>query len=390
MLSVMGGLTMNNSSIEVADIFRAFWPQYQEQYEGRILPSHQKAAFDIMACMTQDMGGSKHRCNDCSTDFWVYHGCRNRSCPKCHGRQTVEWLEKRSVEILPGSYFHVVATAPAELRKLFQYQQGIMYGILMKTAARAVIEIARERRYVGGEPGIMAVLHTWTSKLEFHPHVHLLVTGGGLGDDGKSWHEAPTFLVPAKKLSPLISRRFREELEKKHPDLLSQIPEKIWKKEWCSFVDCKANTKGQDVVLNYLARYVFRIAIGNSRILKMDETGVTFKYKDNSTGDWKTETISGIEFIRRFLMHVLPKGFHKIRYFGLWSPSKRSLLRNLAIALQLLIPQSVSISMDALAEKALEKSEIENHGYQPVCPKCKSKNSVIIETRRRYWTRFVT
>ncbi len=381
---------MNNPSIEVADVFRAFWPQYKEQYKDSILPSHLKAASDIMACMTQEMGGGKHRCNDCSNEFWVYHGCRNRSCPKCHGRQTIEWMEKRSIEILPGSYFHVVATAPAELRSIFRYHQKTMYGILMRIAAKAVIEIAKERRYVGGEPGIMAVLHTWTSKLEFHPHVHLLVTGGGLGEDGKVWHEASTFLVPAKKLSPLISRRFREELEKKHPDLLVQIPDKIWKKEWCSFVDCKDNSKGQDVVLNYLARYVFRIAISNNRIQKMDKSSVTFKYKENNTHTWKEETISGIEFIKRYLMHVLPKGFHKIRYFGLWSPGKRSLLRSLSIALQLLMPDKKIRQLGELAELALEKSEIENHGYQPVCPRCKSHNSVIIQTKRRYWTRFET
>jgi predicted Zn-ribbon and HTH transcriptional regulator len=386
----MEGLTMNNPSIEVADVFRAFWPQYQEQYKDSILPSHLKVASDIMACMTEEMGGSKHRCNDCSTEFWTYHGCRNRSCPKCHGRQTMEWLEKRSVEVLPGSYFHVVATVPAELHNLFKYQQKIMYGILLRVASKAVIEIARERRYVGGEPGVMAVLHTWTSKIEFHPHAHLLVTGGGLDDDGKTWHEAPSFLVPAKKLSPLISRRFREELEKKHPDLLVQIPDKVWKKEWCSFVDCKDNSKGQDVVLKYLARYVFRIAISNNRIQKMDESDVTFKYKENSTGNWRMGTISGIEFIRRFLMHVLPKGFHKIRYFGLWSPGKRSRLRSLSIALQLLMPDKEMGLLGDLAELALEKSEIENHGYQPVCPKCKSKNSVMVETRRRYWMRFTT
>jgi len=380
---------MGNPTIEVADIFRSFWSAYKATCNKTILPSHQKAAMDIMACMTEDMGGKHHRCNDCNETFWAYHGCRNRACPKCHGRQMVEWLKKRSVELLPCKYFHVVITVPSELRSLFFLNQKDLYGILMRTAAHAVIEISKERKYLGAVPGILSVMHTWTTRMQYHPHVHMLVTGGGLEEDGKSWREtASSFLLPQKKLSLLFRKRFRENLEKERPDLFTQAPKKTWKKEWCSFIDCKDSNKGQDAVLNYLARYVFRSAINNSRILKMDETNVSFKYKDNTTGEWETETISGIEFIRRFLLHVLPKGLHKVRYFGLWCPTKRARLRSLAIALQLLLSTPI-LTMKDMAEKAIKISDQEDHGYVPICPHCGSKNVSNIGERRRRWRRYV-
>jgi hypothetical protein len=359
-------------------------------YGDKMLPSQRKAAMDIMGCMTAEMGGNRHRCNDCDETFWAYHGCRNRCCPKCHGRQMAEWLQKRSVEMLPCPYFHVVMTVPSELRALFLANQKDLYGILMKTTAHALISIAKESRYIGGEPAILSVLHTWTRQLHHHPHVHMLVSGGGLDEDGKTWREAdPSFLVPRKKLSPLFRKKFREEIEKKRPDLLAQIPDRTWKKEWGSFIDCKSSSAGQDAVLNYLTRYAYRIAITSSRVLHMNETDVVFRYKENSTGLWKKESITGIEFIRRYLLHVLPQGFHKIRYFGLWSPAKRKHLRNLTLALKLLLntePQS----MGDLAQKALEKSELENHGYVPTCPRCGSTNTSQLEKRRRQWRDYVT
>jgi len=381
---------MHRPKIEIADVFRRFWPAYEDIYGDKVLPSQRKAASDIMACMTAEMGGNRYRCNDCDETFWAYHGCRNRSCPKCHGRQMAEWLQKREVELLPSPYFHVIVTVPAELRSLFLSNQKDLYGILMQTAAHALISIAREPRYIGGEPAVLSVLHTWTARLHHHPHVHMLVSGGGLDEDGRTWHEAPpSFLVPRKKLSRLFSKRFREKVEKKRPDLLAQIPDRIWKKEWGSFIDCKSSSEGQDAVLNYLTRYAYRIAITSSRILHMDEASVAFRYKENSTGLWKTESITGIDFIQRYLLHVLPKGFHKVRYFGLWSPPRRKRLRNLALALQLLLNREPE-SMGALAEKALKESELEVHGYVPTCPRCRSTNTCHLEKRRRQWRAYVT
>lgn len=355
-----------------------------------MLPSHRRALKDIAECMTPQMGGGRYHCNDCDESFWIYHGCRNRSCPKCHGSRTAKWLASREVEMLPCHYFHVVATIPSELRNLFLKHQKVLYGILMKSAAGALKELAAENRYVGAEVGILAVLHTWTGKLHHHPHAHMLVTGGGVTADGSAWKEAPhDFLVPVKKLSPMISQRFAEELKKHHPDLHALIAPKIWKREWCSFI--KPFGTGKDAVLRYLARYVFRVAISNARILSMDESHVTFGYKDNDTGSWETERLTGVEFLRRFLMHVLPKGFHKVRYYGLWSPVKRNLQAMARLLLLLTKPVTDEVVLIAdLAEEVVDQGCSEEHGYRVRCPVCNSTDVLLIQELERGGSVMVT
>ena len=252
----------------------------------------------------------------------------------------------------------------------------------------ALRDLAGENRYVGAEVGILAVLHTWTGQLHHHPHVHMMVTGGGVTEDATAWHDAPKdFLVPVRKLSPMIARRFAETLQKKYPDLFKQIPTKVWKREWCSY--CKPYGTGREAVLNYLARYVFRIAITNHRLIAMDESHVTFRYKDHTTDQWKIERIEGIQFIRRFLFHVLPKGLHKVRYYGLWHPSKKD--RQARARLLLAINQLATPGPDKgntihliadLAEQALEQSGSESHEYKVKCPKCGSSNVILLESIR--------
>jgi Zn finger protein HypA/HybF involved in hydrogenase expression len=374
---------MTDKPIEIADVLRRFIGDYEKQFADRMLPSQRKAIKDIIECMTEAKGGGRYRCGDCDETFWSYHGCRNRSCPKCHGRQMVLWMEKRSQEMLPCPYFHVIATVPSALRPLFLREQAYLYGLLMKSAAAALCELAEDERYVGATPGILAVLHTWTAQMHHHPHVHMLVTGGGMSNDGSTWHPAqPGFLVPVKKLSPMISRRFAEALEKERPDLFSQVSAKTWKREWCSF--CKAFGRGRDAVLRYLARYVFRIAITSNRIIAMDETHVTFRYKDNSTGEHGTQRIPGVDFIRRFLLHVLPRGFHKVRYYGLSHPSKRD-MQDRARAFLLLSQDNndQSLALADLAEEALDMSDIENHAFVIKCPTCKSANVDLIQRIER-------
>jgi hypothetical protein len=226
---------MTKPTIELADVVRRFLGPYQEQFGHRMLPSHHRALQDIAQCMTEAMGGAeamgggRYHCHDCDETFWCYHGCRNRSCPKCHGRQIKAWLKSRSVEVLPCRYFHLIATVPSELRNLFLRHQKTLYGLLMKTAAESVRDLAAEKRFVGAQVGILAVLHTWTSQLHHHPHVHMLVTGGGVTADGTAWHAAPKkFLVPVKKLSRMIAKRLAAALQKDHPDLFEQIPDKVW------------------------------------------------------------------------------------------------------------------------------------------------------------------
>ena len=361
---------MAKYDLELGDVVRRFQDAYEERFGDLMLPSHRRALHDIADCMTPAMGGGRYRCNDCDHDFWCYHGCRNRSCPKCHGRQTADWLESRTAELLPCEYFHLTATVPPELRPLCLRHQKIFYGLLMKTAVEAVRDLAAEKRFVGAQVGILAALHTWTGQLHHHPHVHMLVTGGGVSDDGTVWHDAPNgFLVPVKKLSPMIADRFAKALRKDHPELYAQVPPKAWKRAWCSY--CKPCGNGKDAVLRYLGRYVFRIAISNSRLVAMDDTHVTFRYKVHKTGLWKTERVEGVEFLRRFLLHVLPKGFHKVRYYGLWHPAKQQQQANARLLLELAQPVAEGgqvLRLGDLAEEALAVSDMEAHGYEVKCP----------------------
>jgi hypothetical protein len=255
----------------------------------------------------------------------------------------------------------------------------------MKTAAETVRDLAAEKRFVGAQVGILAVLHTWTGQLHHHPHVHMLVTGGGVTADGTAWHDASKdFLVPVRKLSPMISKRFAAALQKGHPEIYKQIPDKLWRREWCSY--CKPYGKGQDAVLNYLARYVFRVALTNRRLIAMDETHVTLRYKDNNTGQRKTIRLEGVQFLRRFLFHVLPKGFHKVRYYGLWHPCKRDRQARARLLLELTtVPATHSpvVLIGDIADEALEQSGLASQDHGVKCPKCGSVNVHRIDTIRR-------
>jgi len=308
--------------LEVADVFRQFGPSYLDAFGDRLLPSHRRAIEDILACRTAAMGGHAYRCDGCGKHFHVYHACGNRSCPACHTHQTRQWLDARSVELLPCAYYHVTITVPAQLRDTLRANQTDGYALLMKAAADAVLALCADKRHMGAKPAILAVLHTWTAAMDFHPHVHLLVSGGGIGQDGASWREAKhPFLVPVRALSRLVRGKFHDALNKDRPDLAAHLPADLWTREWVAW--CKPWGKGETAVLDYLARYVHRIAITNGRILAIDKLTVTFRYKDRKRQQCCTCTLTGHEFMRRFLQHVLPKGFHKVRYYGLWHCARR-------------------------------------------------------------------
>jgi hypothetical protein len=310
------------AEVELADVIRRFAPQYIAQYGQRMMPSQKKALSDIAACCTPERGGRLYRCDDCDEMFWRYHCCRNRACPKCHGSQIKQWLAERQAELLPCAYFHAVVTVPKELRAAFRRNQKLLYGLLMQVSAAAVKDLCAEKRLLGALPGILSVLHTWNGRLAYHPHVHLLITGGGITADGEHWEPARgEFLVPVDLLSRKIAAQFCAALKAAAPTVFAAIPASVWRRKWVSF--CKHYGHGNDAVLSYLSRYVFRTAITNARILGMDQTHVTFRWKDRTAGAWCTERLPGVEFLRRFLQHVLPRGFHKVRYYGLWHPSKR-------------------------------------------------------------------
>ncbi|MGB3123959.1 MAG: transposase [Pseudomonas sp.] len=376
-------------NVELADVVRRFGAEYRSQCT--MLPSHNRALADIEACCTKQLGGRLYQCDDCSESFWMYHCCRNRACPKCHARQTEQWLAKRQAELLPCDYFHAVATVPSELRGVFQRHQKLMYGLLMRVAAEAVQELCAVRRHLGALPGILSIFHSWNGQLQYHPHVHMLITGGGISSDGQHWEPARgKFLVPVQVLSRKIAAKFRDALRKENPELWATIPANAWRREWVSF--CKYYGRGNDAVLNYLSRYVFRTAISNARILGMDQTHVTFRWKDRNSDTWQTERLPGVEFLRRFLQHVLPRGFHRCRYYGLWHSSKRDLSSRAWLLLILqnplneIVPLTIADLLNVLSQPGEDedRKDPQDDDRTPCCPHCNSSRITLLNELPRF------
>ena len=366
--------------MDVGDIVRTFQESYLVQFGNVMMPSQKKALSDIADCATPAMGGRLLQCGSCKHSFWIYYGCRNRSCPKCHGAQTCRWLKEKEAELLPCPYFHLIVTVPQELHSPFMKNQKFMYGLFMRIVSYAVMELAGNPKYIGATPAVMTVLHTWNGKLEFHPHVHLLISGGGLDVHQGRWlGNPPSFLIPIRALSRIVAARMRDTLRQKQPGVFQSIPKNAWKKNWCSF--CVPYGSGQKAVLNYLGRYVFRIAISRSRLVAMTEKNVTFRYKDRKENRMKLETISGVEFLRRFLLHVLPRGFHKVRYYGLWHASHR---REQKLAREILEATNES-SENTLFEILLgeESPEQKAAASTEICPCCGQSNLCVIREARR-------
>jgi len=366
--------------IELGDIVREFGPEYIKLQGDKILPSQLKALDDIAKCRTKALGGKRYQCSDCKKDFWVYHCCRNRSCPACHGRDTRMWLNKREAQLLGCDYYHIVLTVPKEIRSLFLADQKRLYSMFMKTAAQCVIALAKDNRFVGAIPAILMVLHTWTTDMKYHPHIHMLVSSGGVSEKCDSWISPRNtkWLIPVRALSKLFRRRFRKRLKRYSPKVVSLLPEKTWDDGYNAF--CKRFGKGDQAVLNYLGRYVFRIAITNTRILEMDETHVTFRSKNRKTKKWRNIRIRGEEFLRRFVMHILPKGFHKVRYYGLWHHSKKDIQKQARLLLE---PVPEVERINDLLMKYLQDRELQNDIFQPECPHCGCKNVFLVAQIKR-------
>lgn len=311
---------------ELADVFRHNGAAYLDRFGDRMPTSHRHAIRNVAVCRTEALGGHLAKCNHCGHLRHSYHSCRNRSCPKCHGTDTKRWLEKRQDELLSVPYFHVIFTLPKELQYLVRAHQKALGSVLFLAAARSLKELAADPRYVGGDIGILCVLHTWTRAMIWHPHIHCLVPAGGLSQDGK-WREpkGKNYLVPVIALSKIYRAKFMSLARKTLPGVT--FPESVWETDWVVY--SKPSMQGADRVLKYLARYIHRIAITNNRILSVYNGEVTFRYKDSREHRWKTMTLSADEFMRRFLQHVLPRGFHKVRYYGLLSPANRGKLKQI-------------------------------------------------------------
>jgi Putative transposase/Transposase zinc-binding domain len=333
---------MARPALEVADIFRNHGAAWRAANRGHVSLGQLKVMSAIERCRTVALGGHVLRCDDCAHTVIAYSSCRNRHCPKCQGAAAKAWLGEREAELLPVGYFHVVFTLPAAIADIAYQNKAVVYDLLFKASAETVLTIAADPKRLGARIGITAVLHSWGSTMTHHPHVHMIVPGGGIALDGKRWVSSrPRYLLPVPVLRKLFRRLMLEKLLASHKAgelqfFGKQAPLAEYKAfaaylmplrriKW--YVYTKPPFGGPQAVLAYLARYTHRVAISNSRLIAADETGVTFRYKDyriKGPGRYKTMTLATSEFIRRFLSHVLPKGFHRIRHYGLLAGANKT------------------------------------------------------------------
>ena len=362
-------------SLEIADILRRYGAAYRQKYEKSLPPGQRQVMRAIEDCRTETLGGQVYYCEDCGHEQYRYHSCRNRHCPKCQHQRTEAWLEKQTELLLPVPYYMLTFTLPSGLRDFARGNQQLCYNLLFRLSAKASQKLAKDPRYGGGQLGMIGLLHTWTRNLFYHPHVHYLVPAGVLTAAGEWRPDRGKFLLPVKALSKIFRGKFRHALSK--AGLWGQVPQEVWQQEWV--VHCKAVGNG-NAVLKYLAPYVYRVAISNRRLVRLDDDGdlassqVTFQYRPSESRQYKEWTLSVEAFLRRFLQHVLPKGFVKIRYYGFFGSALRKKLQ----ALRQKLPQDSSgdgtaKSADSDSAQPTEQDisitppETPN---SPQCPKC--------------------
>jgi Putative transposase/Transposase zinc-binding domain len=356
---------MARQTLEVADIFRDFGPAWRDANRGHVSLPQLKVMSAIERCRTAELGGHVARCENgaCGFTSIAYNSCRNRHCPKCQGSQAREWMEDRAAELLPVPYFHIVFTLPSEISDIAYQNKAVIYDALFKASSETMLRIAADKKHLGAKIGMTSVLHTWGSAMTHHPHVHMIVPGGGFAASGARWIATkPNFFLPVFVLSKLFRRLMLEKLAAAHAAgklafygvhvaladaaVFAKWLMPLKKKRW--FVYAKEPFAGPKAVLAYLSRYTHRVAISNSRLIKADSDGVTFRvknYRVDGDARYTTMTLAPAEFIRRVLLHVLPKGFHRIRHTGFLASSGKA--ENIAKARALLAelspdPESVS------------------------------------------------
>jgi len=373
-------------ALEVADIFRAHGPAWRQAQQGHLSLGQLKVMSAIEQCRSAALGGHVLACENCAHTDIAYNSCRNRHCPKCQASAARRWLEARQSELLPVEYYHVVFTLPAPISGIAYYNKAVIYGLLFDVAAETLRTIAADPRHLGAKIGATLVLHTWGSALTHHPHVHGIVPGGGLSLDGERWVACkPGFFLPVRVLSRLFRRRFMEELERAHRAGLLQffgdcanLTDAATFADWlaplrqCEWVVyAKRPFAGPEAVLAYLSRYTHRVAISNSRLLALDERGVTFRWKDyraKGSTRHKIMTLDADEFMRRFLLHVLPSGLHRIRHYGLLANAERKMNLVTLRALLQVVPPANAQSEDAAVGAVAPTF---------VCPHCGSTMRVV-------------
>ena len=371
---------MNRPSLEVADIIRAAGDDFVHRNQTHLAWPQLKVLRAIRNCRTQALGGHLDRCSGCGHEVISYNSCRNRHCPKCQTNAREQWLAKRAEDLLPVSYFHVVFTIPHDLSALTLQNKRILYDLLFQTSAETLIEVAADPKHLGARIGFLAVLHTWGQNLQHHPHVHCVIPAGGLSPDESRWIRSTTsFFVPVRVLSKVfrgkfvsgLKRLFRSHKLSFHGSLSSLADSKqfrrflrqLFRKDWVVYA--KRPFQGPTYVLQYLARYTHRVAISNHRLISFEEGKVTFRYKDYAHGNKKRKmTLTSDEFLRRFLLHLLPGGFVRIRHYGFLANRSRS--RLVAIARQLLDVMPLAPSAPSQPTQGIWS-----------CPKCAAAMIVI-------------
>lgn len=390
---------MATNQPEVADIFRRYGDAYRQKVGG--LPkSLNRAVRAIQACRTAELGGHLFACDQCGVIRERFNSCRNRHCPKCQWLDRRIWVEKRQEELLPVPYFHVVTTVPDDLlNPVFLRNPKQLYNMLLRVTAESLLTIAADPKYLGAKIGIMAVLHTWGQLLQLHPHVHCIIPGGGISLDGETWVASrPNFFLPVRVISRIFRGKFIEALRKMVDRGELEMPEdldparapsnyqtwinQLYSTEWV--VHSKPPFGGSEQGLKYLARYTHRVAISNDRILKLEDDRVHFRYKDyRNGGDWKDTSLHPMEFVRRFLLHILPDGFHRIRYYGLLTHRfRKENLKRCRELLDVAPPESADPepAPDDPGELWFERV-LRLTGVDPtICPLCGEGRLVVIET----------
>jgi hypothetical protein len=380
--------------LEVADIFRDHGAAWRCANAGHVSLEQLKVMSAIEHCRTAALGGHVERCEKCSHTIIAYNSCRNRHCPKCQGAAAREWLAEREAELLPVPYYHLVFTLPAQIADIAYQNKAVIYDLLFKASSETLLTIAADPKHLGARIGILSVLHTWGSAITHHPHVHMIVPGGGFSRDGKSWVSCrPRFFLSVEVLSALFRPLFLAKLRAayqagalrffgKHarlidPRAFAAYLAPLWNTNWVVY--CKRPFGGPREVLRYLARYTHRVAISNRRLIASDQNGVTFKWKDyrrEGRERYQAMTLATHEFIRRFLMHVLPAGFHRIRYYGLLASGKRA--ENIARARELLTLPILPVDAIKAATADTDQPQTPEHR----CPCCGGR-MIIIERFER-------
>jgi hypothetical protein len=316
--------------VPLAEVLRRHWPAYERKFGARLLPSHRRAVAAILSCRTPALGGQLYQC-ECGKQHFTYHSCNHRACPRCGHADATEWLERQRRRLLPVPYYLVTFTVPEGLRPVIRSHQKILYALLLRESAGALQDVARDHKDLGAQLGLLSVLQTWTRDLRYHPHVHCVVPGGGLAADQLRWvrPKRPGYFLPQRVLALRFRSRLKAALQQNHSQLHRQIPSAVWRQAWVA--DVQPVGRGEPA-LKYLAAYVYRTALSAERILADDGAYITFGWRDNQ-GINRTTRLSAESFLHRFLQHVLPRGFQRVRYFGWLSAAARAKFERIAALL---------------------------------------------------------